>query len=76
MTNLPLTYGKFYVDQYTNISRSMFIHWSKEDMKSSVTYVKPNRVEVTGEWRKLHIKNLVICTIHQTVRVIKSRRMR
>ena len=26
----------------------------------------PKRDEVTGEWRKLHIEELMICTLHQT----------
>ena len=25
----------------------------------------PKRIEVTGEWRKLHMRSLMICTAHQ-----------
>jgi len=36
----------------------------------------PKRVEVTGEWRKLHNEELnVLCSSPNIVRVIKSRRM-
>jgi hypothetical protein len=37
----------------------------------------PRRDEVTGEWRRLHNEELNdLCSSHNTVRVIKSRRMR
>jgi len=37
----------------------------------------PKRVEVTGEWRKLHNEELnVVYSIPNTLRVIRSRRMR
>ena len=36
----------------------------------------PKRDEVTGEWRKLHNKELVLYSSPNIVRVIKSRRMR
>jgi hypothetical protein len=31
---------------------------------------------ITGEWRRLHNKSFMICTPHQILFVIKSRRMR
>ena len=37
----------------------------------------PERYEVTGEWRKLHSKELNdVCSSHNIVRVIKLRRIR
>jgi len=37
----------------------------------------PKRDKVTGEWRKLHNKELnELCILHSVVQVIKSRRMR
>ena len=37
----------------------------------------PKRDEVTGEWRKLHNEELNdLCSLPNTVRVVKSRRMR
>jgi hypothetical protein len=75
MAILPLTKAKFYFAKYTNISRSMFTHWSKRrnEMKNNVN---PNRDEVTAVCLKLHMRSLVICTADQTFRVFKSRRMR
>jgi len=74
MINLPMTQGTFYVDKYTNISRSIFSHWSNRRYEMWYN-VKPERDDVTGEWTTLHMRNLVMCTNHQTFRVIKSRRM-
>ena len=38
---------------------------------------RPKRVEVTGEWRKLHNEELNdLCCLFNIVRVIESRRMR
>jgi hypothetical protein len=34
------------------------------------------RDEATGDWRKLCNEGLIICTLHQIIRVIKSVRMR
>jgi hypothetical protein len=37
----------------------------------------PKRVEVTGEWRKLHNEELRdLCSSPSIIRIIKSRRMR
>jgi hypothetical protein len=37
----------------------------------------PKRVEVTGEWRKLHNEELhILCSSPNTIKQIKSRRMR
>jgi hypothetical protein len=38
---------------------------------------EPKRNKVTGEWRRLHNKELyAVCSSSNTIRVIKSRRMR
>jgi hypothetical protein len=36
----------------------------------------PKRDEVKGEWRQLHNEELMICTAHPMLFVIRSRRMR
>jgi hypothetical protein len=38
------------------------------------TYV-PKKEEVTRGWREKHNEELIICTLHKVIRVIKSRRM-
>jgi len=48
-----------------------------KQIKTTIKFIKPRRDEVTGEWRRLHNKELndLYCPTN-IVRVIKSRRMR
>jgi hypothetical protein len=36
----------------------------------------PKREQVTGDWRKLHPKNIMICILYQNVWVIKLKQIR